>query len=58
MVIIKGDGSLGIIDTEHAISANKMFKETGIYNYEIEHMMPNDPNEFAVEIGVILDKVK
>jgi len=54
----KGDGSLGIIDTEHVISANKMFKETGIYNYEIEHMMPNDPNEFAVEIGVILDKVK
>ena len=54
----KGDGSLGIIDTEHLILANKTFKEKGTYNYEIEHMMPSDPIEFAVEIGVILDQVK
>jgi gliding motility-associated lipoprotein GldH len=54
----KGDGSLGIIDTEHLISANKIFKEKGTYNYKIEHMMPNDPIEFAIEIGVILDQVK
>lgn len=53
----KGDGSLGIIDTEHLIVANKIFKEKGTYNYKIEHMMPNDPIEFAIEIGVILDKV-
>ena len=54
----KGDGSLGIIDTEHLIVANKIFKEKGLYNYKIEHMMPNDPIEFAIEIGVILDQVK
>ena len=54
----KGDGSLGIIDTEHLILANKTFKEKGTYNYENEHMMPSDPIEFAVEIGVILDQVK
>ena len=54
----KGDGSLGIIDTEHLIVANKIFKERGTYTYKIEHMMPNDPIEFAVEIGVILDQVK
>jgi gliding motility-associated lipoprotein GldH len=54
----KGDGSLGIIDTEHLIVANKIFKEKGTYNYKIEHMMPNDPVEFAIEIGVILDKIK
>lgn len=54
----KGDGSLGIIDTEHLIVANKIFKEKGTYNYKIEHMMPNDPIEFAIEIGVILDQVK
>jgi gliding motility-associated lipoprotein GldH len=54
----KGDGSLGIIDTEHLILANKVFKEKGIYSYKIEHMMPNDPIEFAIEIGVILDQAK
>jgi gliding motility-associated lipoprotein GldH len=54
----KGDGSLGIIDTEHLIVANKIFKEMGTYKYKIEHMMPNNPIEFAVEIGVILDQVK
>jgi hypothetical protein len=40
------------------ISANKIFKEKGAYNYKIEHLMPNDPIEFAIEIGVILDQVK
>ena len=54
----KGDGSLGIIDTEHLIVANKIFKEKGTYKYKIEHMMPNNPIEFAIEIGVILDQVK
>ena len=54
----KGDGSLGIIDTEHLIVPNKRFKEKGTYTYKIEHMMPNDPIEFAVEIGMILDQVK
>ena len=54
----KGDGSLGIIDTEHLIVANKIFKEKGTYNYKIEHLMPNDPIEFAIEIGVILDQIK
>ena len=54
----KGDGSLGIIDTEHLIVPNKRFKEKGTYTYKIEHMMPNDPIVFAVEIGVILDQVK
>lgn len=54
----KGDGSLGIIDTEHLILANKVFKEKGVYTYKIQHMMPNDPIEFAIEIGVILDQAK
>jgi hypothetical protein len=54
----KGDGSLGVIDTEHMILANKIFKEKGTYNYKIEHMMPSDPIAFAVEIGMILDQVK
>ena len=54
----KGDGSLGIIDTEHLILANKTFKEKGTYNYKIEHMMPNDPIKFAVEIGLVLDQGK
>lgn len=54
----KGDGSLGIIDTEHLVSANKVFKEKGIYTYKIEHLMPNNPIEFATEIGMILDRVK
>lgn len=53
-----GEPALGFLDSEHLIEANKIFKEKGTYTFKIEHMMPNDPVNYAMEIGVILDKVK
>jgi len=53
-----GEPGYDIWDSEHLIVSNKKFDETGTYNYSIEHNMPNDPLNFALEIGVVLDKVK
>lgn len=53
-----GEAGYDIWDSEHLVEPNKKFEETGSYTYKIEHIMPNDPMNFAMEIGVILDKVK
>ncbi len=53
-----GEPALSFFDSEHLIEENKVFKEKGTYTYNIEHVMPNDPVNFAMEIGVILDEVK
>jgi gliding motility-associated lipoprotein GldH len=53
-----GDPTLSFFDSEHVIETNKLFKEKGTYTYKIEHMMPNDPVNLAMEIGVILDEIK
>ncbi len=53
-----GEAGYDIWDSEHIVESHKKYKETGSYTYIIEHNMPNDPLNFAMEIGVILDKVK
>lgn len=53
-----GEAGYDIWDSEHLVEPNKKFEETGTYTYKIEHIMPNDPMNFAMEIGVILDKAK
>lgn len=53
-----GDPVLKFYDSEHVIETNKIFGEKGVYSYKIEHMMPNDPVNSALEIGVILDNVE
>lgn len=53
-----GEPGLDIWDSEHLVAANKKYDETGTYTYIIEQNTPNDPLNFAMEIGVILDKVK
>jgi len=53
-----GEAGYDIWDSEHLIEPNKKYEETGTYTYVIEHNMPKDPLYFAMEIGVILDKVK
>ena len=52
-----GEPALDIWDSEHLVESNKKYEETGIYSYLIEHNMPVDILNFAMEIGVILDKV-
>jgi gliding motility-associated lipoprotein GldH len=51
-----GDAGYDIWDSEHLVEPSKQYDETGKYIYVIEHDMPNDPLNFAMEIGVILDK--
>ena len=51
-----GDPGLDIWDSEHLVEANKKYEETGNYTYVIEQNTPVDPLNFAMEIGVILDK--
>ena len=53
-----GEAGYDIWDSEHLVEPNKKYEETGSYTYVIEHNMPNNPLNFAMEIGVILDKVK
>ena len=53
-----GEPGLDIWDSEHLVSPNKKYAETGTYTYVIEQNTPNDPLNFAMEIGMILDKVK
>jgi len=53
-----GEPGYDIWDSEHLVEPNKKYKETGTYTYVIEHNMPADPLIFAMEIGIILDKVK
>lgn len=54
----KGEPGYDIWDSEHVIEVNKIYSEKGTYTYTIEHIMPVDALNFAMEIGIILDEVK
>jgi gliding motility-associated lipoprotein GldH len=53
-----GEPGFDIWDSEHLVEANKKYEEAGTYTYIIEQNTPVDPLNFALEIGVILDKAK
>lgn len=53
-----GEPGFDIWDSEHVVEANKQYEEAGTYTYVIEQNTPVDPLNFAMEVGVILDKVK
>lgn len=53
-----GELAYEIWDSEHMIEQNIKYKETGTYTYVIQHNMSEDPLKYAMEIGVILDKVQ
>ena len=53
-----GEAGYDIWDSEHLIEPNKNYEEIGSYTYKVEHIMPTDPLNYAMEIGVIVDKVK
>lgn len=53
-----GEAGFDIWDSEHLVQSNKIFEETGTYTYIIEQNTPVDPLNYAMEIGVILDKAK
>ena len=53
-----GDPGYDIWDSEHLIEPNKTYTENGVYTYVIEHNMPTDPVNMAMEIGIALDKVE
>ena len=51
-----GEPGFDIWDSEHLVESNKVYNESGLYTYIIEQNTPVDPLNFAMEIGVILDK--
>lgn len=51
-----GEPALDLWDVEEIIEQNKKFVEKGTYTYIIKHNMPVDPVEFAMEIGLIVEK--
>ncbi len=53
-----GEAGYDIWDSEHLVEENKQYSELGTYTYRIAHKMPQDPLNFAMEIGVVLDEVK
>ena len=53
-----GEAGYDIWDSEHLVEPNKKYEETGTYTYVIEQNTPVDPLNFAMEIGLILDKAK
>jgi gliding motility-associated lipoprotein GldH len=52
-----GEPGFDIWDSEHVVTPKIKYEETGTYTYVIEHIMPSDPLNFAMEVGVVLDKV-
>lgn len=53
-----GEPGYDIWDSEHVVESNKTYAETGTYTYRISHLMPQDPLNFAMEIGMIVDEEK
>lgn len=53
-----GEAGYDIWDSEHLVESNKKYEETGTHTYVIEQNTPVDPLNFAMEIGLILDKSK
>jgi len=53
-----GEAGFDIWDSEHLIESNKKYVEKGEYKYVITHDMPVNPVNYAMEIGLILDKKK
>ena len=53
-----GEPGLDIWDSEHLVEEGKSYDKKGTYTYIIEHVMPQDPLNFAMEIGLIVDEAK
>lgn len=53
-----GEAGYDIWDSQHLIVPNKKYPESGTYTYEIEHAMKDDPLNYVMEIGVVLDMAK
>ena len=52
-----GEPGYDIWDVEQLIEADKEYSKSGMYLYKTEHLMPQDPLGFTMEIGLFLDKV-
>ncbi len=52
-----GEPGLDIWDSEHMISPKRKFDEAGTYTFNVVHNMPQDPLNYAMELGVVLDEV-
>lgn len=53
-----GEPGLDIWDSTHPFLNNVNFSQTGTYSYTIQHDMPQDPLQLAMEIGLIVEAVQ
>ena len=53
-----GEAGYDIWDSEHLIEEGVLFNKAGKYTFKVEHDMPYDPLVMAMEVGVIIDKMK
>ncbi|TNE54850.1 MAG: hypothetical protein EP338_05910 [Bacteroidetes bacterium] len=51
-----GEAGYDIWDSEHLVEEEEKFQEKGTYTYHLSHAMDKDPLNYAMEIGLILDK--
>lgn len=51
-----GEPGLDIWDSEHSFLNNVQFTEPGTYTYTIQHNMPQDPINMAMEVGLIVER--
>lgn len=52
-----GEAGFDIWDSEHQVLTSQLFEETGEYTFKLSHAMNQDPLNFAMEIGLVVDKV-
>lgn len=52
-----GEAGFDIWDSEHQVLTNHSVAETGNYTFKLSHVMNQDPLNFAMEIGLVVDEV-
>jgi gliding motility-associated lipoprotein GldH len=52
-----GEAGFDIWDSEHQVLTNHSVTETGNYTFKLSHAMAQDPLNFAMEIGLLVDEV-
>ena len=51
-----GSEAMSIIDCETVVESNKQYSEKGVYIYKIEHIMSVPSIDYALELGLIVNK--
>jgi len=53
-----GEPGYDIWDSQHMVDGRRHFSEHGTYTFTIEQATPTDPLPYAMEIGLIIDRLE